>query len=659
MAKIVVMLHGQTLTELNLQPGREYFAGRSANSDILLTNERGISRQHLKIHEVDGGHWAVTLVSKFGGLIYDGHAAEHVQLAENVRFSIPPYEFMYVETEAANLPVPTPKSNEAEEPRPDQKEANMDATVVGASILIPYIRIHNNKTKTEEVLKLEGHTWCVGRHPSCEIVVSDSSISRKHFDISRTENGFFVTDHGSSNGTMVNGERIEPSSPHKILSGDVLTVCHLEFIFELHDGAYENKIQALVDTRPPEFSSVDGEENTDGAIIPPPLTLPAMYGDALHDAPAVLKIPPPEKGPKKYINNGIRKFRTLPKKTQVTIGAATTVLLLAFILSRPSPETKKGEAELGSQNTLAELTPEKKKEASDTFNLARNYYLQRKYVLCLAQLDRLHSMVSFYDNSKELQLLCKQAQELQQIEEERRRKEEARSEVENKVRKIVESCRQAVSPITTTEQLNQCLQEAIQLDPENASILELQTLVAAQENAEREKQEKAQEYIRRKQQGKELFESATANYRQKKIKEALRQYQLFVKGQYPDLKAQEEEAERHIAAIEKSIEDNLREQTSQCQSALERSDLKAAIQACDQVLKESPNYRPAQEIRSKAYSQLKREMKSLYEDSVLEESMGNIDSAKEKWSKILDRSIPQDDYYKKSKEKLKKYGIGM
>jgi hypothetical protein len=50
-------------------------------------------------------------------------------------------------------------------------------------------------------------------------------------------------------------------------------------------------------------------------------------------------------------------------------------------------------------------------------------------------------------------------------------------------------------------------------------------------------------------------------------------------------------------------------------------------------------------------------MKALYSDSVLEENLGNIESAKVKWKEILENDIDTGDYYKKAKSKMKKYGI--
>jgi hypothetical protein len=52
-------------------------------------------------------------------------------------------------------------------------------------------------------------------------------------------------------------------------------------------------------------------------------------------------------------------------------------------------------------------------------------------------------------------------------------------------------------------------------------------------------------------------------------------------------------------------------------------------------------------------------MKAIYEDSVLEESLGNIDSAKEKWKHLMLEDLQSDEYYNKAKLKLQKYGVGI
>jgi hypothetical protein len=56
-------------------------------------------------------------------------------------------------------------------------------------------------------------------------------------------------------------------------------------------------------------------------------------------------------------------------------------------------------------------------------------------------------------------------------------------------------------------------------------------------------------------------------------------------------------------------------------------------------------------------SELRKSMMPIYQDSILEESVGEVESAKLKWQKIRDLSLPGEDYYEKAKVKLKKYGF--
>ncbi len=67
-----------------------------------------------------------------------------------------------------------------------------------------------------------GTKLSIGRQSSNQIVVSDEQVSRKHSEIEMGVNGVTVTDLDSSNGTFVNGTRI--NSPIILKTGDTLQV---------------------------------------------------------------------------------------------------------------------------------------------------------------------------------------------------------------------------------------------------------------------------------------------------------------------------------------------------------------------------------------------------------------------------------------------------
>ncbi|MHB1651097.1 MAG: FhaA domain-containing protein [Desulfitobacteriaceae bacterium] len=51
-------------------------------------------------------------------------------------------------------------------------------------------------------------TFHLGRHSQCEVVLHDPEVSRRHLKVTQQEQGWFLDDLGSTNGTWVNGQRI-------------------------------------------------------------------------------------------------------------------------------------------------------------------------------------------------------------------------------------------------------------------------------------------------------------------------------------------------------------------------------------------------------------------------------------------------------------------
>ncbi len=52
----------------------------------------------------------------------------------------------------------------------------------------------------------------VGRDPTCDVVVSDGSVSRKHARLERRGEAWHVVDQGSANGTFVDSQRVVESA---------------------------------------------------------------------------------------------------------------------------------------------------------------------------------------------------------------------------------------------------------------------------------------------------------------------------------------------------------------------------------------------------------------------------------------------------------------
>ena len=71
---------------------------------------------------------------------------------------------------------------------------------------------------------LETHITTIGRGPESHIRVQDRSVSRKHLEIVRKEDKYFIKDLRSKNGTYVNDERIKPGKLLEIEQGDPIAM---------------------------------------------------------------------------------------------------------------------------------------------------------------------------------------------------------------------------------------------------------------------------------------------------------------------------------------------------------------------------------------------------------------------------------------------------
>lgn len=84
----------------------------------------------------------------------------------------------------------------------------------------------------------------VGREVKCHIMLNDNSVSRQHSSVTRLAEGYLLKDLGSSNGTYVNGHRIQEAL---LKDGDRISIGDCEFWFEAptEEGAQGLNVSAL------------------------------------------------------------------------------------------------------------------------------------------------------------------------------------------------------------------------------------------------------------------------------------------------------------------------------------------------------------------------------------------------------------------------------
>jgi pSer/pThr/pTyr-binding forkhead associated (FHA) protein len=168
--------------------------GREAGADLVVNDSR-VSRRHFRIIHDAGVFWLEDLGSANGTFV-NGTRNERKQLNTGDLIKAGTVEF----------------------------KVSLDGVSASASVSI---RDESGLSRTYE---LRGSMTC-GRDPSNDIVLDDDLISRHHMRLLPDADGYRVEDLHSSNGTLVNGRRIQSAT---LRNGDVILVS--KFALEFHQA---------------------------------------------------------------------------------------------------------------------------------------------------------------------------------------------------------------------------------------------------------------------------------------------------------------------------------------------------------------------------------------------------------------------------------------
>ncbi len=180
--------------------------GRGRDCDIALLDER-VSRQHTEIH-FDGDAYLVSDLGSFNGTILNGEMIGDTRpLEHGDQLQVGPVLLRF---ELAAVP----------------KEAPRSTLVVPDSDIRAFLETHDG---TRFALNKAKST--IGRGQGWDICLNDRAVSRPHAEITRQEDGFTLTDLGSANGTVVNGQLITESQV--LEDGDTILFGEHPLVFKL------------------------------------------------------------------------------------------------------------------------------------------------------------------------------------------------------------------------------------------------------------------------------------------------------------------------------------------------------------------------------------------------------------------------------------------
>ena len=100
----------------------------------------------------------------------------------------------------------------------------------------PIADLHPEKSDLDTI-ELGATTTSLGRRDSNSVILKhDAYISGLHAEITSSDDGLFLTDLGSTNGTFVNKTKLSPNSPQLLNDGDIVQLGQTDYTFKLRSS---------------------------------------------------------------------------------------------------------------------------------------------------------------------------------------------------------------------------------------------------------------------------------------------------------------------------------------------------------------------------------------------------------------------------------------
>lgn len=474
----------------------------------------------------------------------------------------------------------------------------------------------------------------IGRDPKkCQIVLDDPEVSTVHAVIRKNNIEITLEDLNSSNGTILNAERINRAT---LATGDEFVIGSTSFSLETRSDLLEAESDRLMPVE--KNQSIDLEEIEEELVD-------INEGDVdFGDAPVDKSLKGRWKNDKKFRRN-------------VILG----LIVVGGIFLLPGDEEpikdKPAEAKVEAVDKNAAPVNALSKEMEDKRNMAYelgvSFFDQQKLYEALKEFQTVIEIDPKYKNIQSFYKLTQDGlKNLEELEAQKRAEEE-RLKTKKMIEELLVKAREATKErnVTVAESL---FAQIAEKDPENMEVQQLKMdLEAWQKENERIALEKAAKEASRKAMVDALAPGKTF-YLKKEWYRAILKLEEFLrrKGTDEDLI---KEGSDMLADAKNQLASDLGPLVGKARSLKEGQDLKSAYEAYLEVLKIEPTHAEALNEVDDIKAQLENRSKRIYREAIIAESLSLFSDAKEKFTEVQQISPSDSEYYRKAAEKLKNY----
>ena len=173
---------------------------------------------------LEGDVLYIEQLAKYGEMLVDGEVYETYEAHNSCEIKIRPFTVIYEKPEASEEVSVAAEDDSTEHLPATVEPFNADEkTSIGEINLALRLQVYY-PTGEEETIRVTGEQSVAGREASCDIYLRDDHISRRHFEIIKQSNLYYLRDLGSSNGTYLNDHKVSAEKPEVLKSEDQIKI---------------------------------------------------------------------------------------------------------------------------------------------------------------------------------------------------------------------------------------------------------------------------------------------------------------------------------------------------------------------------------------------------------------------------------------------------
>ncbi|MBU0478481.1 FHA domain-containing protein [bacterium] len=662
----IIKENEKSVQELSLEDG-VYLIGRKEGNRIVLP-DKSVSRQHAQL-EIKAENVTIHDLNSANGVFVNGEQIEKETINEGDTVQVGKYSLEL-------------KSDDGEKTR-----------MAPGSYTSPKYRLMLMEgARVKEEYQLDENELAIGRAEENKIVLKNETVSRKHAIVKKENNQYKIADLGSSNGTFVNNKKIK----EKVLSkGDEIKIGKFVLKFVTEGSCpepglfamvlpYQKKlveawnkppirlgiigfgvvlaiilIMSLIPTRSPEKRGIiEVSDNTVANLI--------KQGKKLHEADQkikalevfnkVLQMDPDNLDAQIYVeksrgDEAIAQYLTRGLELYQKAQWENALRQFEKVLSL-DPENSRGieyfnktkkemqvqkALKLADEYIIAEELPKAQTELNNALDLRpEDTHIREKLNLIEHKLLSLRH----FEKGKEFFEKGNYANALVELE-----KISAQSKYANEAKRLV-------AQIGDLQKAEKFFDEAKKLYQKGSAsqAIELMQMVLDINNDYTE----AQEFLDKVKNVTQAFDRGVSFSANQQLMKAVDEWRQVLSLEQDRENFYYAEAIQYIKTVRPYLIETLHQHMEKGKNFVQEEKFKEALLEFQFVLTVEPDHKEALENINELQVHIKEKARELYIQGYTLKDI-NINRAVEKWKQVLDIASPEDEYYTKAKEQIKKH----